>query len=93
MSVDKKIYQTVTAGRVREDEMPFFKANEIALPTRVTSFNSMGGASSSPAIVADYLQNSNAGKIPATMAHVGVAKTAITTDNLSTGTPPNVQLS
>ena len=88
-----KQYQEVVCQRTREDEMPFFKANEIALPARVTSFNSMGGASSSPAIVADYLQNSNAGKIPATMAHVGVLQTAITTDNLSTGTPPNVQLS
>jgi hypothetical protein len=89
-----KAYQTLEAGRTREDEaISFFKNNKVALPARVTSFNSMGGASSSPAIVADYLQNSNAGKIPATMAHVGVAKTAITTDNLSTGTPPRVQIS
>ena len=86
-------YQTQIAGRTREDEMPFFKSNKVALPARVTSFNSMGGAGTSPAIVADYLQNSNAGKIPATMAHVGVSRTAITTDNLSTGTPPRVQIS
>ena len=88
-----KQYQEVVCQRTREDEMPFFKSNKVALPARVTSFNSMGGAGTSPAIVADYLQNSNAGKIPATMAHVGVAQTAITTDNLSTGTPPVIQVS
>ena len=89
-----KAYQEIVAGKVRENEaISFFKDNKIALPARVTSFNSMGGAGTSPAIVADYLQNSNAGKIPATMAHVGVNQTAITTDNLSTGTPPRVQIS
>jgi hypothetical protein len=48
-----KAYQTVTAGRVREDEaIGFFGQNEIATPARVTSFKSVGGQTQ-PTIVED----------------------------------------
>lgn len=39
-----RAYQTVIAGRVREDEaISFYGKNKIALPPRVTNFVSMGG--------------------------------------------------
>ena len=44
MSVYSKAYQTVIAGRTREDEaIAFYGKNKIALPARVTNFVSMGG--------------------------------------------------
>ena len=39
-----KAYQTVIAGRVREDEsITMFRDNEIATPARITSFKTVGG--------------------------------------------------
>ena len=52
-STYSRAYQTVTAGRVREDEaITFFGKNKIATPARITSFNSIGGQTQ-PKIVED----------------------------------------
>ena len=46
-------YQTVTAGRVREDEaIAFYGRNKIALPPRVATFTSAGGQTQ-PTVVED----------------------------------------
>jgi hypothetical protein len=51
--VYSKAYQTVRAGRTREDEaIAFFGKNKIATPARVTSFNSVGGQKQ-PTVVED----------------------------------------
>ena len=55
------IYQQVIAGRVREDEFPFFKNNQFAVPGRVVSISNMGGAKQ-PFITKNYLQTPNVGK-------------------------------
>ena len=66
-----KSYQTVVAGRVREDEsVPFFRKNEVATPARITSFNNIGGKPQ-PAIEKDVLQ------------HTGIGKAGTISDNLS----------
>ena len=63
---DSKAYQTVIAGRVREDEgIPFFGQNKIAVPGRITSFQSTGGKKQ-PTIQKDFLHTEFAGKIPDT---------------------------
>ena len=55
-------YQTVTAGRVREDEaIGFFKDNKIATPARVTNFETAGSAKQ-PVIKTDYLNHEGRGK-------------------------------
>ena len=54
-------YQTVIAGRVREDEFPFFAKNQFAVPGRVVSINNMGGAKQ-PFFTKNYLQTPNVGK-------------------------------
>ena len=71
-----KAYQTVTAGRVREDEaIGFFGKNEVALPPRVTSFKPIGGKTQ-PTIETDHLQ------------HTGVGKPGTTSDNKAAYNPP-----
>lgn len=76
-----KAYQTVTAGRVREDEaIGFFKDNEVATPARVTSFNNIGGKTQ-PTVDTDHL------------AHEGVGKTGTTSDNKSAYNPPGQNVS
>lgn len=80
-----KAYQTVTAGRVREDEaIPFYGQNKIALPARVTNFVSMGGQKQ-PTIVEEA--NEFVGK------SVDLSDPTSTKHNLSTGKPPAVQIS
>jgi hypothetical protein len=62
MAVDKKAYQTVIAGRVREDEaVTMFRLNEVALPTRVTNFNAQGGQKQ-PTLSKNWLQFPGVGK-------------------------------
>lgn len=76
-----KAYQTVVAGRTREDEaIGFFKDNEVATPARVTSFNSVGGKKQ-PTVETDYLQ------------HTGVGKTGTTSDNKSAYNPATQNVS
>ena len=59
-----KAYQTVIAGRVREDEqIAFFGKNKVAVPGRVTSFNSTGGKKQ-PTIQKNWLGSEFVGKIP-----------------------------
>ena len=84
-----KAYQQVIAGRVREDEqLPFYGKNKIAVPGRITSFNSVGGQKQ-PVIKADSLQFTGVGKPNNPVNPV----TGLVTDNLSTGNPPAVNLS
>ncbi|MEN6623055.1 MAG: hypothetical protein ABFD50_16095 [Smithella sp.] len=74
-------YQTVTAGRVREDEaISFFGDNKIATPARITSFNTIGGKTQ-PTVEKDVLQ------------HTGVGKPGTVSDNLSAFNPPGNNLS
>lgn len=81
-----KAYQTVTDGRVREDEaVPFFKKNEVATPARITSFNSVGGQKQ-PTIVED-LANEFVGK------DVDLGGVTSTKRNKGTGVPPTVNIS
>lgn len=69
-------YQTVVAGRTREDEaIGFFKDNKVATPARVTSFNNVGGKKQ-PTVETDHLQ------------HEGVGKTGTVSDNISAYNPP-----
>jgi len=57
-----KAYQTVTAGRVREDEaIAFFGDNKVATPARVTSFSPQGG-SPTPHLEIDPLNHEGVGK-------------------------------
>lgn len=57
-----KAYQTVIAGRVREDEqIGFYGHNEVALPPRVTSFTNMISGKE-PTITKDFLASSDVGK-------------------------------
>jgi len=63
-----KSYQTVVAGRVREDEMPFFKNNMVAVPGRVTNFVAQGGEPS-PHLKKNVLQYPGVGK-PNTVSDV-----------------------
>ena len=61
MAVYSKAYQTVTAGRVREDEaIAFFGQNKVAGPARVFSINNLSAAKA--ALVVDFLQFSGVGK-------------------------------
>lgn len=52
-----KAYQTVTAGRVREDELGFFKLNQSVSPARTYGSYPVGGKKE-PTVFADY-QNDN----------------------------------
>jgi len=74
-------YQTVTAGRVREEEaIGFLGDNKVALPPRVTSFNNVGGKKQ-PTVETDHL------------AHTGVGKTGTTSDNTSAYNPATQNVS
>lgn len=76
-----KAYQTVTDGKVREDEaIGFFGDNKVATPARVTSFNSVGGKKQ-PTIETDHLQ------------HTGVGKAGTVSDNKSAFNPPGNNVS
>lgn len=76
-----KAYQTVEAGRVRENEsIGFFKDNKIATPARVTNFTSVGGKTQ-PTVETDHLQ------------HTGVGKAGTVSDNKAAYTPPGNQVS
>ena len=80
-----KAYQTVTAGRVREDEaIAFYGKNKIALPARVTNFVSMGGQQQ-PTIVEGA--NEFVGK------SVDMSDPTSTKHNYSAYQPPLVQIS
>lgn len=61
-----KAYQTVIAGRVREDEMPFFRLNKVGLPGGVFSTTNKGGVSSLPKFKKEYLRTEFVGKIRST---------------------------
>lgn len=81
-----RAYQTVTAGRVREDEaITFLGKNKIATPARVTSFTSMGGQTPAPTITEGA--NEFVGK------SVDLGGVTSTKRNKGTGVPPNVQIS
>ena len=58
-----KAYQTVWAGRVREDEaLPFYGKNKVALPPpRVTNFTNMS-AQKEPTVVKSFLDTDRVGK-------------------------------
>ena len=56
-----KSYQTVTAGRVREDELGFFKNNQSASPARVYGSYTTG-ARKQPTVLADYQDDNFIGK-------------------------------
>jgi len=80
-----KAYQTVTAGRVREDEsIAFLGKNKIATPARVTSFTSMGGQKQ-PQLVEEA--NEFVGK------NVDLGGKTSTKRNKSAYRPPSVQIS
>ena len=80
-----KAYQTVTAGRVREDEaIGFYGQNKVALPARVTNFVSMGGQTQ-PTVVEE--PNEFVGK------NVDLGNSHSTKRNLSAYRPPLVQVS
>lgn len=81
-----KAYQTVEAGRVREDEaLSFFGKNKVAVPNRVTNFVSQGGQTPAPAIVEEA--NEFVGK------NVDLGGVTSTKRNKSTGKPPTVNIS
>jgi len=70
-----KAYQTVTAGRVREDEaIGFFGDNKVATPVKTTNFQNQGGKKQ-PTVETDHLQ------------HEGVGKTGTVSDNKSAYNP------
>lgn len=46
---------------LREQELPFFKLNQIATPVRITSFQSTGGKAQ-PKIEKNYLEDTGVGK-------------------------------
>ena len=80
-----KSYQTVTAGRVREDEaIAFYGKNKIATPARVTNFTSMGGQKQ-PTVVEEA--NEFVGK------NVALGGNTSTKRNKSAYRPPAVQVS
>lgn len=66
-----KAYQTVEAGRVREDEaIGFYGDNKVALPTRVTSFTPVG-AKKQPTLEKDYLHHPGVGKAGTESEEIG----------------------
>lgn len=67
-----KAYQTVEAGRVREDEqIGFFGDNKVATPARVTGFKTIGGKTQ-PTLEGDPLQHPGVGK-PGTASDIVAA--------------------
>ena len=76
-----KAYQTVTAGRVREDEaIGFFGNNAVAGPARVSVITNLS-ATKQPTVTTDALQ------------HTGVGKSGTTSDNLSAYNPATLNVS
>jgi len=81
-----RAYQTVIAGRVREDEaISFYGKNKIALPPRVTNFVSMGGQKQ-PTLFVDPA-NEFVGK------SVDLGGVTSTKRNIGAYKPPAVQVS
>jgi hypothetical protein len=81
MAAYSKAYQTVTAGRVREDEaIAFFGKNKVATPARVTNFNNLS-AQKQPTLAKDHL------------AHEGIGKAGTTADNAAAYNPVKYQVS
>ena len=80
-----KAYQTVEAGRVREDEaIAFLGKNKIATPARVTNFTSVGGQTQ-PTVVEEA--NEFVGK------NVDLGDVTSTKRNKSAYRPPTVNVS
>jgi hypothetical protein len=76
-----KAYQTVVAGRVREDEaIGFFKNNSIATPARVSTITNRS-ARKQPVIDTDHLR------------HTGIGKTGTVSDNKSAYNPAALTVS
>jgi hypothetical protein len=69
-----KAYQTVTAGRVREDEaIQYFGKNRYTTP--VGNFSTQpGGANTQPKITADHLNTEVAGKVRPVAAPAAASK-------------------
>lgn len=67
MGTYSKSYQTVEAGRVRENESGWEKGNKVATPARVSSIVSMGGQSQ-PTNKKDFLEHPGIGK-PGTVSN------------------------
>jgi len=66
-----KAYQTVEAGRVREDEaIGFFGENKVALPARVTSFTPTG-AKKQPTLEKNNLNHPGIGKAGTSSEEIG----------------------
>lgn len=57
-----KAYQTVIAGRVREDEVDFYGKNKVATPAGVYTTKSRGGVTKSPTFKKEYLKTEFVGK-------------------------------
>jgi len=67
-------YQTVTAGRVREDEaIGFFGDNKVATPARVTNFKTTASAKQ-PVLSTDHLNHVGRGKAGTTSDNIGAYK-------------------
>jgi hypothetical protein len=76
MGVYSKSYQTVTAGRVREDEaIAYFGKNEVSTPVGNFSTNRTGGAVAQPKITKDQA-NELVGKQRSTTASKNYIATA-----------------
>ncbi len=73
MATYSKAYQTVTAGRVREDEVTFFKDNKSAFPTGTFTTSRVGGSVQQPVITKEYLKMEEAGKIRSTNPYIAEA--------------------
>ena len=70
-----KSYQTVIAGRVREDEaIGMLKDNKVATPVKTTNFQNQGGKKQ-PTLDTDHLQ------------HVGIGKKGSVSENISAYNP------
>jgi len=70
MSTYSKAYQEVVAGCVREDEaIGFFGNNEVALPSRVTSFHPIAGKTQ-PTLETDHLNHPGVGKAGTTSEEI-----------------------
>lgn len=56
-----KVYQTVVAGRTREDDLGFFKYNKVATPSGARYQAPVGGKSQ-PTIQQDFMGTEDVGK-------------------------------
>lgn len=57
-----KAYQTVIAGRVREDEVDFYGKNKVATPAGSFTTKSRGGVTKLPTFKKEYLKTEFVGK-------------------------------